>query len=125
MIERPAINMVPFIDIMLVLLTIVLTTSTFIASGRIPVNLPQASRQPDAPQQTRTIAIDAAGRIYLQDKPTDLPGLKALTASLDRTTPVLVRADQSVRLQRFVEVADLLKQQGFTRVAIQTQAGGR
>ena len=42
--EKPfeSINVIPFVDIMLVLLTMVLTTATFISTGRIPVSLPQA-----------------------------------------------------------------------------------
>ncbi len=42
--EFDYINVIPLVDVMLVLLTIVLTTSSFIATGRIPVELPRASR---------------------------------------------------------------------------------
>ena len=63
-------NVIPFVDIMLVLLTIVLTTSSSIAAGRIPVNLPQASKSvTDAdkaaiikPVQLREICISTTGR---------------------------------------------------------------
>jgi len=123
--EKPleGINMVPFIDIMLVLLTIVLTTSSFIASGRIPVHLPQASAsQPDT-QPAQQIEIDAAGAVYLGGQRTDAQALKARLATLDRATPFLLRADKAVALQRFVDVVDVLKQLGFAKVAVQTVVG--
>jgi biopolymer transport protein ExbD len=114
-------NMIPFIDIMLVLLTIVLTTSSFIASGRIPVNLPQAAASepaPKAPEQT--ITLDAKGIIYYQDEAVDAEQLKTRLAPLERETAFTLRADRAVELQHFIGVADVLKQLGFTRVALQT-----
>lgn len=120
-----SMNMVPFIDIMLVLLVIVLTTSSFIASGRIQVNLPQAgpSRPEPDPRQTQTIEIDAAGRIYYGGRPLGTEALKTRLAAVDKDTPFLLRADRAVQLQRFIDVADVLKQLGFARVAVQTEAG--
>lgn len=124
--ERPFehMNMVPFIDIMLVLLVIVLTTSSFIASGRIPVHLPQASAQRGErdPRETRTIDIDAAGTVHFEGRPLSVEALKVQLAPMDKATPCLLRADRTVQLQRFVDVADALKQLGFSRVAVQTQS---
>ena len=115
--------MVPFIDIMLVLLTIVLTTSSFIASGSIPVHLPQASAgQPDS-RPAEKIEIDAAGVVYLGGRAVSVDALKAQWASLNKDTPVLLRADKAVRLQAFIDVMDTLKQLGFTNVAVQTVVG--
>lgn len=118
-----SMNMVPFIDIMLVLLTIVLTTSSFIASGRIPVNLPQATAiEPDT-RQTETIEIDAAGTVYLAGEAVSTDTLKTRLGGMNKDTPVLLRADKAVALQRFIDVADVLKQLGFAKVAVQTEAG--
>jgi biopolymer transport protein ExbD len=116
-----SMNMVPFIDIMLVLLTIVLTTSSFIASGRIPVNLPQASASAPDNQQAQAIEIDAAGTIYRDGAAVSADQLKAQLAPLDRATPFLLRADKAVPLQRFIDVADVLKQLGFAKVAVLTE----
>jgi len=109
---------------MLVLLTIVLTTSTFIASGRIPINLPHASHDQQTTTHTHVIEINAAGKIFLDGTPLDDQGLKSRLAPLARSTPLMVRADRSLPLQRFVDVADLLKQLGFAKVAIQTETAG-
>lgn len=118
-----SMNMIPFIDIMLVLLTIVLTTSSFIASGRIPVNLPQASASEPDTRQTETIEIDAAGTIYLSGQQVNTDTLKTRLAGMDKETPMLLRADKAVALQRFIDVADVLKQLGFAKVAVQTEMG--
>lgn len=116
------LNMVPFIDIMLVLLTIVLTTSSFIASGRIPVRLPQATADLSEKAETELIEIDAGGLVYYAGQ--SLPNVEALgekLKDLDKGTPILLRADKTIQLQLFVEVADLLKRQGLTKVAVQTE----
>jgi biopolymer transport protein ExbD len=116
------LNMVPFIDIMLVLLTIVLTTSSFIASGRIPVRLPQATADVADKTETELVEIDANGVVYYGGQ--SLPNVEALgdkLKDLDKATPILLRADKTIQLQLFVEVADLLKRQGLTKVAVQTE----
>ncbi|WP_085315399.1 ExbD/TolR family protein [Derxia lacustris] len=118
-----SLNMVPFIDIMLVLLTIVLTTSSFIASGRIPVNLPKASASNDEARPAETIEIDAQGKLFHGGAEVDSATLRSQLAALPRDTPVLLRADRAVALQGFIDVADLLKQLGFAKVAVQTETG--
>jgi biopolymer transport protein ExbD len=120
-----SMNMVPFIDIMLVLLTIVLMTSSFIVSGKIPLNLPQASASTPERSEQRTIGIDAGGTLYFDSRPLSAGALEAALLELDRNTPFLLRADQSITLQRFVDVVDLLKRLGFTQVAVQTEAVAR
>ena len=58
-------NVIPLVDVMLVLLTIVLMVSTFVVSGTIPVRLPVASQQQNsAPLKTVTVTIDRNGAVY-------------------------------------------------------------
>ncbi len=116
------LNVIPLVDVMLVLLTIVLTTSTFIATGGIEVQLPkaEASSQPtDVPP--KTVVIDREGRLWLDGNPVSLEGLTLALNTVDRQTPVLVRADNSLALQDFVDVFAALKQQGFSQLSLQTQ----
>jgi biopolymer transport protein ExbD len=124
--ERPfeSMNMIPFIDIMLVLLTIVLTTSSFIVSGKIPVHLPQAESGAPDQEKSRTVEIDARGQVFFEGEPVTMAALRAEIAPLPRDTPFLVRADREVRLQGFVDVADALKQSGFSKVAVETTQSG-
>jgi biopolymer transport protein ExbD len=119
------LNMIPFIDIMLVLFTIVLTTSSFIASGRIPVQLPQATSSETEADVPQTIEIDAQGLIYYGGNMVSAEQLQSQISSLKNDTAFLLRADKKVELQRFVDVADVLKQLHFKRVAVQVEASRR
>jgi biopolymer transport protein ExbD len=116
------INVIPLVDVMLVLLTIVLTTSTFIATGMISVSLPKASPHGKAEvMKNQTVSIDTAGRIFFNAQEVGLSGLSTRMAHLDRETPLIVRADCDIRLQVFIDVLDVLNTGGFKKVAIQTQ----
>ncbi len=119
--EFKSINVIPFVDIMLVLLTIVLTTSTFIKAGLLPVELPGASEKQSESIESWIIEIDIDGRIYLDSKPVNLNDLKESTRSFDRTTLVTIRADKNIALQVFVDVLDIVKKAGFEKVTLQTE----
>ena len=119
--EFDVINVIPFIDIMLVLLTIVLTTSTFIAQGTIPVELPQAATNQSEVFKTQTIAIDRQGTVFLNTRQVGLPEMCAVLRAVGRETPILIRADRELALQIFVDVMDAVKTLGFKRVSLQTE----
>lgn len=114
-------NVIPFVDIMLVLLTIVLTTSSFIASGRVPVNLPQASKNVTEADKAAIIEVTAGGNIFFNGKTVSLESLKTELAPMARESGFIIRADREISLQRFIDVADLLKQLSFKKVAVQTK----
>jgi biopolymer transport protein ExbD len=116
-----SMNVIPLVDVMLVLLTIVLTTSTFIAVGAIKVSLPKATAETSRTQQPLTITIDRAGAIYLAAEPTTLEALDLVLAATAKETPVLIRADHRIDLQSFVNVLDRIKKVGFTAVSLQTE----
>jgi biopolymer transport protein ExbD len=119
--EFSYINMVPFIDVMLVLLTIVLMTSTFVASGIIPVQLPKVAGKYENAMRTKIIEIDRSGTIYYQGTSVDFSGLKGELSRMPKDTPFLIRADRNLPLQNFVEVLDVIKTMGFQRVSLQTE----
>ena len=109
-------------DYVLVLLTIVLTTSTFIAVGAIPVQLPKAASSSTAPVKTATVEIDRQGQLYLNSQGTSLEKLGLDLTQIAKNTPIMIRADKSIALEIFVEVMDLVKGLGFTKVSLQTEA---
>lgn len=117
------INVIPLVDVMLVLLTIVLTTSSFIAGGMIPLDLPKAQRSVGETLKTQTIEIDRAGRIYLNSQPVSLDELKTNLSAMNKNMPVLIRADRSISLQNFVSALDIIKGLEFTRISLQTEEG--
>ncbi len=122
--EFDYINVIPLVDVMLVLLTIVLTTSTFIASDMINVSLPKASSQREEILKNQVISIDRYGTVYLNSSPVTLYELKEEVIFLDKATPMVIRADKDIRLQIFVDVLDIINNLGFRKVAIQTEKGG-
>ena len=116
------INVIPFIDIMLVLLAIVLTTATFISQGRLDINVPKASsQQPVAEIEQIDLAIDRNLVIYFQQNPLSIDELERRIVDLDKESKISLRVDQLVPFQNFIEVLDLLKQQDFKRLSIITQ----
>jgi biopolymer transport protein ExbD len=121
--EFDYINVIPLVDVMLVLLTIVLTTSSFIASGMIPLDLPKAQRNAGEILKTQTVEIDRAGKIFLNSQPVSLEKLKTDLGGMNKKVPVLIRADRSIILQNFVSVLDVIKGLEFTRVSLQTEEG--
>lgn len=118
------INVIPLVDVMLVLFTIVLTTSTFIATGMISVSLPKASQAQAETLKRQLISIDRQGAIYFNSTKVALDELSVKIGDIDRNTPLVVRADRDIALQIFVDVLDLLNSRGFKKVAIQTEKKG-
>lgn len=121
------INVIPFIDIMLVLLAIVLTTATFIVEGRLQIRLPTASTQaPVASPEPVEIAIDAAGGIFLDATPLGTgPGaldiLGRALHQLGTDTAIVLRVDADTRFEGFVAVVNQLKDRGLERLSILTR----
>lgn len=113
------INVVPLVDVMLVLLTIVLTTATFVVNGRIPVDLAASKSAQAAQTAPLVLTLTQHRSLYLNDQLlTDLAG--ALEKH-ERSTPVIVRADGQLALTAFVELVDQVKALGFTKVSLEVK----
>jgi biopolymer transport protein ExbD len=119
--EFDYINVIPLVDVMLVLLTIVLTTSSFIATGMIPIDLPKVVKSRGEILRTQTIEIDRRGAVFLNSKTVSLAGLERGLEGQNRNVPILIRADRQIALQGFVDVLDLVKRLEFKRVSLQTE----
>jgi biopolymer transport protein ExbD len=119
--EFDYINMIPLIDVMLVLLTIVLMTSTFVMGGMIRVELPRVSAEQETVVRSRSVDIDQGGRVYYDGRWVNLETLKEQLRSVSKDVPFLIRADKRVPLQYFVEVLSAVKGMGFMRVSVQTE----
>src|ERR1044072_1345004 len=100
------INVIPLVDVMLVLLVIVLTTATFISTGQIPVNLAKAKEAGDRKDVPLVVTLTANGEIYLNAHPIPTDGLKPVLFPPPRESLVVVRADKVTMLERFVTVVD-------------------
>ncbi len=126
------INVVPYIDVMLVLLIIFMITAPLLTQG-IKVDLPKAGAEPLDDELIRNttplvLSVDHAGLLYLnvggdEDDPIDEATVVARTAAVLRrtpATPILVKADESVSYGRVVTVMVLLQQAGAEKVGFIT-----
>ncbi len=126
------INVVPYIDVMLVLLIIFMITAPLLTQG-IKVDLPKADAAPmDAEflrqHQPLVLTVDTAGRYYLnigsgKDQPIDPRTVMARAAAVmrrDPETPILVRADERVPYGRVVSAMVLLQKAGAEKVGFLT-----
>ena len=120
------INMVPFIDVMLVLLIIFMISAPLLTAG-VPVELPktEAGAMQDVPDPI-TVSIRADGRIYVADNEVPFanlsPRLKAMAD--DTTRPIYVRADAKASYGTVAQVMASLSTSGFSAINLITDTGG-
>ena len=113
------INVIPLVDVMLVLLVIVLTTATFISTGQIPVSLAKAKEVGDRIDVPIVITLNADGNLFLNNKPMNDTGLKDALSHESRDSAVIVRADKTTLLERFVSLVDDVRGLGFQQVSLE------
>jgi len=125
--DAPAIDLVPLIDVILVLIIFFVVTTTFDARSTLRVELPKASQQAAAePTHGLSILVNAEGRFFVNDQEvlrTDVESVKQTIAAVagdDRAQSVLLRADARTPYQAVVTAQDALGQLGFRRIAIAT-----
>jgi len=124
------INVVPLVDVMLVLLVIFMVTAPMLQRG-LDVNLPVARRAPQIASERLFISVPIGFRsnrvVYIDDEPirVDLLEERVRQAMLTRTDKeVYLRGDGAVQLQELTEVFDHLKAAGVERVGIVTRLPG-
>ncbi|MEO6293357.1 MAG: biopolymer transporter ExbD [Burkholderiaceae bacterium] len=127
------INMVPFIDVMLVLLIIFMVTAPLITPSVIDLpSIGKANKQPD---QVIQIVINKNGSLELK---TDSTGVKQPSIALNNIanivkkmqndkpqTPVVISADRNVKYETVVEVMDKLQKEGIQRVGLAVQLANK
>ena len=120
--KNESLNIVPFIDIMLVLLAIVLSVSTFIAQGKIQIELPQSANQEQQKDEKKVkVLINKENQIYLDDNLVGLEELKVKLESLEAKTMVELHSDKDAKFETFIQIVDILKGKGHENFSIATQ----
>jgi biopolymer transport protein ExbD len=123
--RRPSINITPLIDVLFLLLTFFLVTTTFIEQSALKVELPKMSHA-DKVQQERRFVLEVApdGRMRYDGEPMDKETLRSrLLGAADEINAgggVMLRADQLVSHGEVVAVLDLIKEAGVRRFVIAT-----
>jgi len=133
--KRPMseINVVPYIDVMLVMLVIFMITAPLLNQG-VDVELPQADAEPmdEQQQDPLVLTVDAEGQYFLNiggdpETAIDAETLVSRTAAVLRQRPkvsVLVRGDSRVDYGEVVAAMALLQQAGAVKVGLVTEPGG-
>jgi len=116
------INVIPFIDIMLVLLVMVLTTATFIKQGVIPVELPVAkATQKEDIKKEITIYVNAKGEMFFDKVKVDAKTLENKLSNISKEQTIILRSDKESKFQDFVTVMDILKRLQHEQLYIVTK----
>ena len=120
--KKEPLNIVPFIDIMLVLLAMVLSISTFIAKGEIEVSLPK-SKTAGTPGQSHPtlVQVDEAGTLFWSGETVDWTTLDERIARIPREERIVLRIDKNSRFDHFIQVIDLFKKHRHENFAIATE----
>ena len=117
-----SINVIPFIDVLLVLLAIVLLTSTFITKGIIPISLPKASSADILKANKEIIiVIKDDGTFYCNNLIEGLDNIKEHILQFPKDTPIHVNSDKNAKFETFVSVLDMLKRYEYTNISIVTK----
>ena len=115
-------NVVPFIDIVLVLLVIVLATATFVKNQTIQVDLPSASAKKSEDKKNIQIVVNKEGVYSYEGEVLALELIKEKLMKLDPKKDLIsLRMDKSSEFQYFVDIIDILKTKGFENISIITK----
>lgn len=117
-----SLNLIPFIDIVLVLLVIVLTTASFIEQNRISVEIPKVK---DSPQNSgnlskndKIISIKSDNTIFFDDNEVSLEQLKFHISRLSKDTNIVLNGDRQSNFDVFVKVMAMLENLNFENLFI-------
>ena len=120
-----AINVIPLVDIMLVLLIIFMVTAAVQTAKNVPVQVPKASTGAAGSSTAINLSVEKSGILRLDGKVVDAAAAtRMLRESIrrDTTTQVLLSADEAVEYSRVVEVLDLIRTAGVGKYALKVRA---
>ncbi len=115
-----SINIVPLVDIILVVLIIFMVTAPLVLKPTIDINLPKASSGDSSPPTPLNIAITKDGAISLNGQTTTLADVTAYATKIAREKPdaaAILQADRSVTLETLTSIIDVVKTAGIKKVA--------
>jgi len=117
------INIVPFVDVVLVLLVIFMITAPILQSG-IEVEVPKTKTVKEIAEERLVITIDRAQRVYLGNEPVNIHEIGQMVRSRMRnpqSDAVFLRCDETVPFGSFATVVDELRQSGVQNVSVVTE----
>ena len=128
--DEPEINLIPMIDVLLVILIFLMVTTTYAKFSELQINLPQAAGEPakEKPAQIN-VAVDAAGNYQINHTTVNFANVASLSDALKKAAgganaPVIViNADAKANYQSVINVMEAAREAGMVRVTFATQRG--
>jgi biopolymer transport protein ExbD len=126
--EDPEINLIPFIDVLLVILIFLMLTTTYSKVSELKINLPTANAQASKSRPAEVVVLVAAdGRYMVNQRMLAGRGIETLAASLSQVagnakdTVVIINADAQASHQSVINVMDAARRVGLTQLTFATQ----
>jgi biopolymer transport protein ExbD len=126
--DYPEINLIPFIDILLVIVIFLAVTTTYARFAELKINLPtsSAAQTPNPPKQIE-VAVAEDGRYQIDNTPVGDASIDGLAAALKKAAAnqnepvVVINADARATHQSVVNVMEAARREGLTRITFATQ----
>ena len=126
--EEPEINLIPMIDVLLVILIFMMVTTSYAKFSELQINLPQAGGETTATQaKPINVAVDASEHYAINNHGVSYTGVDALATSLknaagDQTDPtIVINADAKTPHQSVINVMEAARLAGFGHITFTTQ----
>jgi biopolymer transport protein ExbD len=119
------INMIPLIDVSLVLLIIFMVMTPFLVQQQVNVNLPKSVSGAEAPEHPIVILIQKQGELSLNGNAVSISTLESDLKPLlgpKRENPVMIQADKDIPLQQVVSVMDIAKKLQVSKLGISVES---
>jgi biopolymer transport protein ExbD len=130
--EEPEINLIPMIDVLLVILIFMLVTTTYAKFAELQINLPQASGEAtSAPSNQLNVAVDATGRYAINSNTTVFNGVASLSDALRKAAgeqkdpTIIINADAKATHQSVINIMEAARMAGYGRITFTTQKQGQ
>jgi len=127
--EDPEINLIPMIDVLLVILIFLMVTTTYTRFAEMQINLPQAEAEKSLEKPaTINVGVDATGHYMINSNALPSGGVEALSLALrraagDKPDPIIViNADANATHQSVINVMEAARQAGYSHITFATQA---
>jgi len=127
--EEPEINLIPMIDVLLVIIIFLMLTTTYSKFSGIEINLPtaEAGKQVEQPNEVE-VAVTAAGQVLINKSPLAVADVRTIADALrraagERQNPVIViNADAKATHQSVVDIMQAAQSAGYPHISFATQA---
>ena len=132
--EEPEVNLIPMIDVLLVIVIFLSVTTTYSRFSELPINLPRgdAEKPLERPVQINVV-VDATGRYVVNKTPVTFTGVEGLAVELKKAAGqtadpvIIISADANATHQSVIQIMEAARVAGYGRITFTTQvrAGGK